>query len=285
LNTVEPEQVAERLWHGFKQRRFWAAGVNDVWPQDQHDKWGWFGLWLHAGLEAFLGEINWLKIWWTNKNPRLVVKYYIDVCWQIGGIPVITQSNPGTENYGVANAQTVMRHCLDPNLVDTLQHRFALGHSNIVSEIKWSVFHCDFSPGFEDMLEHGVQSGWYDVNDTLENLLFRWIAIPWLQMEINDWVKFKNSTAPRTVRNKILPHGIPALICTHLSHFGAMDFKIPVPSELLDEVEALYAPQDHPVFELVPHTFHERADNLYAAIGQPAITVETFWDIYLDLLK
>lgn len=54
---------------------------------------------------------------------------------------------------------------------------------------------------------------------------------------------------------------------------------------LFDEVEALYAPQDHPVFELVPQTFHERADNLYSAIGQPEITQETFWDVYLELLK
>jgi hypothetical protein len=85
LNTVEPEQVNERRRSAFKRKRFWAAGVNDVWPQDQHDKWGRFGLWLHAGLEAFSGEINWLKIWWTNKNPRLVAKYYIDTCRRIGG--------------------------------------------------------------------------------------------------------------------------------------------------------------------------------------------------------
>ena len=54
---------------------------------------------------------------------------------------------------------------------------------------------------------------------------------------------------------------------------------------LSDEVKALYAPQDHPVFELVPCTFHEHADNLYPAIGQPEITAETFWDVYLELLK
>jgi hypothetical protein len=87
-------------------------------------------------------------------------------CWI--GVPIITQSDPGTENYGVANAHTVIRHRLDPSLENTLQHRFATKHNNILSEIKWSIFRRDFSPGFEDMLERGVQSGWYDVNDTLE---------------------------------------------------------------------------------------------------------------------
>src|ERR1700678_3464732 len=125
LKKVEPEEVVQCCRRGFKRRHFWAAGVNDVWPQDQHDKWGRFGLWLHAGLEAFSGEINWLKVWWTNKNPRLITKYYLDTCRQIGGawfsllvdtentficgfvgVPIITQSDPGTENFGVANAHT-----------------------------------------------------------------------------------------------------------------------------------------------------------------------------------
>jgi hypothetical protein len=54
---------------------------------------------------------------------------------------------------------------------------------------------------------------------------------------------------------------------------------------LLDEVKALYAPQDHPVFELVSQIFYERVDDLYSVIGRPEITKETFWDIYLELLK
>jgi hypothetical protein len=85
LNTVEPEAVQERRHRRLKRRRFWAAGVNDVWPQDQHDKWGRFGIWLHASLEAFSGDINWLQVWWTNKNPKLVASYYINACRRTGG--------------------------------------------------------------------------------------------------------------------------------------------------------------------------------------------------------
>ena len=84
------------------------------------------------------------------------------------GVPIITQSDPGMENYGTANAQTSIWHRLDPNLSNTLQHRFAPGHNNILSEIKWSIFRRDFSPGFEDILQDGVNKGWYDVNDVLE---------------------------------------------------------------------------------------------------------------------
>ena len=47
----------------------------------------------------------------------------------------------------------------------------------------------------------------------------------------------------------------------------------------------MYAPQDHLVFELVPRHFHDHVVDLYAEIGRPAIKAETFWDIYLELLK
>lgn len=49
-------------------------------------------------------------------------------------------------------------------------------------------------------------------------------------------------------------------------------------------MEALYAPPDHAVFTLVPPAFHERATELYLSIGEPEVTVRTFWDVYRDLL-
>ena len=122
LKKVEPEEVVQRHRCGFHHLHFWAAGVNNVWPQDQHDKWAHYGLWMHTGIEVFSGIFNWLKIWWTNKNPWLIKKYYLDTCCHIGGesqncsqshgyyimlgVPIITQSDPGTKNYGVENTHT-----------------------------------------------------------------------------------------------------------------------------------------------------------------------------------
>ena len=56
-----------------------------------------------------------------------------------------------------------------------------------------------------------------------------------------------------------------------------------VPSELLNEMEALYAPPDHPVFELVPAAFHDHVSEAYSAIGEPNVNMETFWEVYLHL--
>jgi len=92
---------------------------------------------------------------------------------------------------------------LDPTLVGTLQHRWMRNKTNIKSEANWSVFRRDFTPGFESVLDLGVNNGWYDVNHALEkyvngycneswisftfsfSLVFRWLAIPWLQAEVD----------------------------------------------------------------------------------------------------
>jgi hypothetical protein len=62
-------------------------------------------------------------------------------------------------------------------------------------------------------------------------------------------------------------------------------YQIPVNSELLDEMEALYTPPDHAVFELVPPAFHKHVSQLYIAINQPEVNVDTFWNVYLNLLR
>lgn len=49
-------------------------------------------------------------------------------------------------------------------------------------------------------------------------------------------------------------------------------------------MEELYAPPDHVVFTLVPPTFHERVSEVYLSIGEPEVTVGTFWEIYCNLL-
>lgn len=76
-------------------------------------------------------------------------------------MPLVTQSDLGTENYGVANAQTELRQKLDPGLVGTLQHRWMGKGRNVKPEIAWSQLRRRFTPGFEDLLDLGLEMGLY----------------------------------------------------------------------------------------------------------------------------
>jgi hypothetical protein len=186
LRYTEPDAVEKRRRKRFVRKRFICAGVNHIWAQDQHDKWKRFGLWFHNSIDPFMTYNNWMKVWWTNRQPKLIVSYYIEAARKMGGkhswilcivwadiicslgIPLITQSDGGTENFGTANCHTTARHRLDPSLADTLQHRWMRNKTNIKSESNWSVFRRDFTPGFETLFDHGVNNGYYHKDDALE---------------------------------------------------------------------------------------------------------------------
>ncbi|KAJ7775966.1 hypothetical protein DFH07DRAFT_766906 [Mycena maculata] len=257
FSVFEPEFVKERRKNRLRRKRFWAAGVNDIWAVDQHDKLKYkFGLALHTGIDPFIGFTHWLKIWWTNSNPRLVLRYYLDEVEEQGYGPLVSQSDPGTENFGLANGHTLIRHFHDPSLRGTLQHRWMREKKNVMPEISWSQLRHRFTPGFEDILDIGVNNGWYDPDILLEALVFRWV----------------------------LPHGVPNDMAEHPGDYGVLDFKIKVEQEAINMVCALYAPPDHEVFQLVPPDFHAIITQMYAEIGQPAVTRESCWNIYLQLL-
>ncbi|KAI0310015.1 hypothetical protein OF83DRAFT_1278963 [Amylostereum chailletii] len=302
LRLAEPEAVQSRRRHRLGRRICWSAGINDIWPQDQHDKWKRFGLFLHVSLEMHGGYINWLKIWWTNRNSRLITRFYLDRAREIGGIPLVTQSDPGTENNGVANAHTLLRRALDPSLEDAIQHRWMRILKNIKPEILWSMLRRDWAVGFETILQLGLDMGWYDpdpdfqwssestlilaftLNAILNRLVFRWLSIPWLQQELDIWVEQQNMTSRRANKNKVLPHGPPALIHERPEKYGCLDFKVNVPKELFDQVEAEFCPPDHPVFKLVPPVFKPHIKYHYETLGRPAVNEDSFWEVYRNLL-
>ncbi|KAF9532557.1 hypothetical protein CPB83DRAFT_867411 [Crepidotus variabilis] len=277
----EPSLVCERKARNLKRRCFWAAGVNDMLAVDQHDNWKRFGLALHTGIDPFSGRVHWIKIYWTNNNPKIVLSYYLE--WV--RIPLVTQSNLGSENYGIANGHTTLRHLHDPSLVGTIQHRWMKHKKNVKPEVTWSQLRRRFSPGFKNILEEGVTKGWYDINRPIDKLVFRWIFIPWLQAELNAYVARVNTSRKRADRNKVLPHGRPNDIHFNPGRFGCLDFKITVDPALVNQVEQLYAPPDDPVFTLVPADFEQLASKFYTQMGRPPVTSKNVWDVYIKLMR
>ena len=118
-------------------------------------------------------------------------------------------------------------------------------HANVKPEIIWSVFRRQWTPGFEDILDHGLNNGLYDPDNPLEKcayytnsnesltdllitsrLVFLWIFVPWIQREVDVWVSLFNRTSRRADKNKLLPHGIPDLITAKPHRYNILDFKV-----------------------------------------------------------
>ena len=57
-------------------------------------------------------------------------------------------------------------------------------------------------------------------------LVFRWLAIPWLQKEVDSYVRIHNTTRRRANRHKVLPNGIPDGMFHNPETVNALDFKV-----------------------------------------------------------
>jgi hypothetical protein len=57
-------------------------------------------------------------------------------------------------------------------------------------------------------------------------LVFRWLAIPWLQQEADSYVYNHNTSCRRASRHKILPKGIPDAMFENPELVNARDFKV-----------------------------------------------------------
>ncbi|KAG2073255.1 hypothetical protein BDR04DRAFT_1010845, partial [Suillus decipiens] len=139
--------------HRLQRKWFWAAGINNLFAVDQHDKWLRFGLALYTGIEPFSGC---MKVWHSNQNPQLILTYYLETIQELGYMPMIIQSDPGSENFGITNALTMLHQWHDPALEGTLWHCWMHTKKNVMLEITLSQLHCWFTPGFESYLDHGV---------------------------------------------------------------------------------------------------------------------------------
>lgn len=71
-------------------------------------------------------------------------------------MPMVTQSDPGSENFGIANAHTMLQQWHDPDLHGTLQHRWMRNKKNVMPEITWSQLRRCFTPGFKNLRLHST---------------------------------------------------------------------------------------------------------------------------------
>ncbi|KAL4067818.1 hypothetical protein J3A83DRAFT_4374151 [Scleroderma citrinum] len=138
---------------------------------------------------------------------------------------------------------------------------------------------------FEALLDTGVEAGWYDPDNTLQLMVFHWVFIPWLQVELNNYQDRINNSRKRHDRKKVLPHGIPELIYTCAQDYGALDFKVMVSPAAVNQIRQLYINANHVVFNLVPPSLNTFFERCYHQLCCPPIGRSTAWTVYHDLLS
>ncbi|EGN94122.1 hypothetical protein SERLA73DRAFT_155882 [Serpula lacrymans var. lacrymans S7.3] len=230
--------------------------------------------------------VLWLKTWWTNCNPQLICGWYCDTVEALG---VVSNAAVDTEQSGYREQQYCKQayHAMSPTRPQPSKDTTTCvwgSHRNIKPEIFWNQLCQYWSPGFETLLQQGLDNGWYNPDITLHRLVFHYIFIPWLKMELDLFISRFNRTAPWHNPIKILPHGRPINIFTKLDQFKSCDFAIKLHPPYLKEVCLKYAPPDHFVFNLVPPAFATEAHAFLQRSGSPVVNCNNAWVIFHNTL-
>ncbi|KIK76135.1 hypothetical protein PAXRUDRAFT_783066 [Paxillus rubicundulus Ve08.2h10] len=78
-----------------------------------------------------------MKIWHLNHNMQLILSYYLETVKKFSYVPLVTQSDASTENFGIANAQTMLHQMHDLALSGFVQHCWMQTKKNVMPEIAW----------------------------------------------------------------------------------------------------------------------------------------------------
>ena len=109
LKHLDPEGVERRRRNSLQRRNYYSKGPNYVWHLDGYDKLKPYSLTVHACIDGYSRRILWLKVGITNKDPKVVCRYFTDFVLELNGIPRKIVDDRGTENVNIARMQRFLR--------------------------------------------------------------------------------------------------------------------------------------------------------------------------------
>ena len=86
-----------------------SPGANFCWHIDGYDELRPFGFSIHGCVDGFSRRIIWLQVQRSNKNTRLIARYFLRSVKGAHGCPVRVYTDRGTENGILAAMQCYLR--------------------------------------------------------------------------------------------------------------------------------------------------------------------------------
>ena len=87
LQSLNRERVSFRHAHQFHKRTYRVEGPNQLQQIDDNDKLKPFGFNVHGCIDGYSRKVLWLEVCSSNKNPRIIAKFYVDAVTYLKGVP------------------------------------------------------------------------------------------------------------------------------------------------------------------------------------------------------
>ena len=229
MKAFTPNAVESRLFHRLQRRSYFNKGPNFLIHIDGYDKLKPFGIAIHGAIDGYSRKILWLKASETNKNPRIIARYYIDYILEQDGTPRVVRSDAGTENNLTREIQTFLRKHNNDSMRGKKSFQVGKSTSNQRIEMFWSFLKKGFTQRWRNFFTDLRDSGRFIDSNELHINCIRFCFLPLIQRQLDMFRCTWNIHRIRRQRDKELPCGIPNVLFYQPQRNGDRDYKFDMP--------------------------------------------------------
>ena len=252
LREVDPRGVELRKRRCLHRRTYVSPGANFCWHIDGYDKLKPFGFSIHGCVDGFSRRILWLEVQRSNKNPRLMARYFLDNVKAAHGCPARVYTDRGTENGLIAAMQCYFRAEGVDEYAGFRAHKYVKSVRNQRIEGYWSHYRRQRASWWIDFFNDLHESDILDLTSEIhrEALWFSFADV--LQNDLDKVKDYWNSHRIRKSKHATVS-GVPDMMYFLPEEFGKIDCLFPVSNklrEMKDKLQELGAEDDiDPIWE------------------------------------
>ncbi|EPS95494.1 hypothetical protein FOMPIDRAFT_1025788 [Fomitopsis schrenkii] len=291
MHAYAPQGFVER--HPLSHRKtlvrtpLTSVGPHEEWSIDGHDKLVQAGFPVYGIVEKWGGDKLQFNVLVSNRKPKVCLVIYLRCAKAHGGIPVQVTSDHGTETGDIFAHQMALRTTYAPELdVNTIPpYRFTTSPRNITVERQWRPLFQKWGKNILVAYNEGRYSDYYDAGNYMNVQVANWIWFPLVQRELDRYCEMENNRFVRRQEAKLLPSGAKrSEFYRNPGRWGGRPCLIPVPDAELDRLLKKAEEEAYEDMEYVDEEHKALADEVYAVIGKPVITLDTAWLVFKQMI-
>ena len=222
MREVDPRGVERRKHRSLHRRMYVSPGANFCWHVDGYDKLKPFGFCIHGCIDGFSRRILWLEVQRSNKNPRLIARYFLHNVKVSHGCPARVYTDRGTENGLIAAMQCYLRAEGTDEYAGPKAHKYVKSTRNQRIEGYWSHFRAQRSSWWIDFFNDLYESDILDLTCEIHTEALWFCFADILQDDLDKVKDYWNSHRIRESKHATVS-GVPDMMYFLPEEFGGSD--------------------------------------------------------------
>ena len=242
LADLDPAGLdARRLQNKRKRPKIPFSSSRPLWvvSLDGHDKLcgyqnSTFPVCIYGCLDTFSRKILYLFVCYSNSDPRMIGKTYLEYLCREKMMPSFLRIDKGTETGKMATVHVYLINKFE--VMDDPVEAVIYGSSTSNKIERWRDLHERLENYFKIQLTQLLRNRQYDPHNILDRQLLAYVYIPIIQRECDIFISYWNSHRIRHQDDLLLPTGVPNHMFAFPENYGGHYCGIPLTEDALKEV-------------------------------------------------